>query len=351
MADVLPGDVYLILMCSSTGDDHFGSASVIQKALGWKSNPLAFDITAACSGFLLGLFSASCYIKDKAISKLEWDILYKESNDLSVKSMPPVDYEILQPIKVAPELPAIPPIGSSSDNEQNTSWVVMYSDADWVGEINDRNSTSGYILYLGVNPISWSSKKQCTVARSSTEAEYRAVASALTKACDIREDGLFSFDLHSDGDGKRHLISIFKENETDDASNENHSVTSFPPKCSSYSYLQINVKEIFKFVVRVVPQSIEAALEKTGLASSNNFDWLLLHQAKQRIIDGITTWLEVPLVCVISNLANYGNTSVASIPLALDKVVRSGKVQSGHVIAAAGFGAGLTWASTIFRWG
>ncbi|KAF3621458.1 3-oxoacyl-[acyl-carrier-protein] synthase III, chloroplastic [Capsicum annuum] len=63
MADVPSGDVDLILMCSSTGDDHFGSASVIQKALGWKSNPLAFDITAACSGFLLGLFSASCYIK------------------------------------------------------------------------------------------------------------------------------------------------------------------------------------------------------------------------------------------------------------------------------------------------
>lgn len=54
---------------------------------------------------------------------------------------------------------------------------------------------------------------------------------------------------------------------------------------------------------------------------------------------------------MISNLANYGNTSAASIPLALDESVRSGKVKAGHVIAASGFGAGLTWGSTIFQWG
>ncbi|KAF3621459.1 3-oxoacyl-[acyl-carrier-protein] synthase III, chloroplastic [Capsicum annuum] len=115
--------------------------------------------------------------------------------------------------------------------------------------------------------------------------------------------------------------------------------------------VQMNDKEIFKFSVRVVLQLIEGALEKASLAGFNNFDWLLLHQANQRIIDGIATLLEVPLERVISNLANYGNTSAASIPLALDEGVRSGKVQPRHDIAAAGFGAGLTWASAIFRWG
>ena len=74
-------------------------------------------------------------------------------------------------------------------------------------------------------------------------------------------------------------------------------------------------------------------------------------QANQRIIDAVATRLEVPPERVISNLANYGNTSAASIPLALDEAVRSGKVKVGHTIAAAGFGAGVTWGSAILRWG
>ncbi|KAL3360429.1 hypothetical protein AABB24_013715, partial [Solanum stoloniferum] len=204
------------------------------------------------------------------------------------------------------------------------------------------------VLVVGADAVSrfvdWTDRGSCILFGD-------AAGAVLVQACDIGEDGLFGFDLHSDGDGKRHLISTFKENEADDASSENPSTTSFPPKCSSYSYLQMNGREIFKFAVRVVPQSIEAALEKAGLAGSNNFDWLLLHQANQRIIDGVATRLEVPSERVISNVANYGNTSAASIPLALDEAVRGGKVQPGHVIAAAGFGAGLTWASAIFRWG
>lgn len=73
-------------------------------------------------------------------------------------------------------------------------------------------------------------------------------------------------------------------------------------------------------------------------------------QANQRIIDSVATRLQFPAERVISNLANYGNTSAASIPLALDEAVRSGKVKPGHTIATSGFGAGLTWGSAILRW-
>ncbi|PWA86418.1 3-Oxoacyl-[acyl-carrier-protein (ACP)] synthase III [Artemisia annua] len=65
MVEVDPSDVDLVLLCTSTPDDLFGSAPQIQAALGCKGNPLAFDITAACSGFVLGRVSASCYIRDK----------------------------------------------------------------------------------------------------------------------------------------------------------------------------------------------------------------------------------------------------------------------------------------------
>jgi 3-oxoacyl-[acyl-carrier-protein] synthase-3 len=78
---------------------------------------------------------------------------------------------------------------------------------------------------------------------------------------------------------------------------------------------------------------------------------LLLHQANQRILDAVAQRLNIPAQKVISNLANYGNTSAASIPLALDEAVRQGKIQTGDIIAASGFGAGLTWGATIFQWG
>lgn len=75
----------------------------------------------------------------------------------------------------------------------------------------------------------------------------------------------------------RHLNASIKENETDNAFGTNGSVIGFPPTCSSYSFIQMNGKEVFRFAVRVVPQSIEAALENAGLPRSK-IDWLLLHQ-------------------------------------------------------------------------
>lgn len=74
-------------------------------------------------------------------------------------------------------------------------------------------------------------------------------------------------------------------------------------------------------------------------------------QANQRILDSVSNRLQIPASKVISNLANYGNTSAASIPLALDEAVRSGQVEVGDIVATAGFGAGLTWGSAIVRWG
>lgn len=273
MAEVDPNDVDLILLCSSTPEDLFGSAPQIQRALGCKSNPLAFDITAACSGFILGLVSAACYIRGGGFKNV----------------------------------------------------LVIGADA-----------LSRY--------VDWTDRGTCILFGD-------AAGAVVVQACDIGEDGLFGFDLHSDGEGQRHLNALIKENETDHAGGTNGSVIGFPPNgSSSYSCIQMNGKEVFRFAVRVVPQSIDAALENAGLPRSK-IDWLLLHQANQRIIDAVATRLEVPSEHVISNLANYGNTSAASIPLALDEAVRSGKVQAGHVIAAAGFGAGLTWGSAILRWG
>ncbi|XP_022854004.1 3-oxoacyl-[acyl-carrier-protein] synthase 3 A, chloroplastic-like [Olea europaea var. sylvestris] len=272
MAEVDADDVDLVLMCTSTPEDLFGSAPQIPKALGCKNNPLAYDITAACSGFVLGLVSAGCYIRGGGFNNV----------------------------------------------------LVIGADA-----------LSRY--------VDWTDRGTCILFGD-------AAGAVLVQACDSEEDGLFAFDLHSDGEGQRHLNATIKQKETDHLLGTNGSLLGFSPRNSSYSCIQMNGKEVFRFAVRIVPQSIESALEKAGLAGSD-IDWLLLHQANQRIIDAVATRLEVPSERVISNLANFGNTSAASIPLALDETVRSGKVQPGHTIAAAGFGAGLTWGSAIVRWG
>jgi 3-oxoacyl-[acyl-carrier-protein] synthase-3 len=112
----------------------------------------------------------------------------------------------------------------------------------------------------------------------------------------------------------------------------------------------MNGKEVYRFAVQRVPEVIDKALFRANL-SVDNIDWLILHQANQRILDAVAERLKIPSHKVISNLANYGNTSAASIPLALDEAVRSGKIKPGEIIATSGFGAGLTWGAAIFQWG
>jgi 3-oxoacyl-[acyl-carrier-protein] synthase III len=99
-----------------------------------------------------------------------------------------------------------------------------------------------------------------------------------------------------------------------------------------------------------VPEIIEKALFQAEL-TADDVDWLLLHQANQRILDTVANRLKIPPEKVISNLAEYGNTSAASIPLALDAEVRQGRVKAGDVVVSAGFGAGLSWGAAIFEWG
>ena len=80
-------------------------------------------------------------------------------------------------------------------------------------------------------------------------------------------------------------------------------------------------------------------------------DWLLLHEGNQRVLGAGANRLDGPTVRVLGNMAHNGNTSAASIPIALDEAVREGKVKAGDVVASSGFGAGLSWGAAIFEWG
>jgi 3-oxoacyl-[acyl-carrier-protein] synthase-3 len=119
---------------------------------------------------------------------------------------------------------------------------------------------------------------------------------------------------------------------------------------AEYSKLNMNGQEVYKFATREVPRVVQEALDEAGM-TSDDVDWLLLHQANIRIMEVVAKRLNIPFEKVITNLSDYGNTSAGSIPIALSEAVSSGKVKKGDVIACAGFGAGLSWGSAIMRWG
>jgi 3-oxoacyl-[acyl-carrier-protein] synthase-3 len=114
-------------------------------------------------------------------------------------------------------------------------------------------------------------------------------------------------------------------------------------------YVQMNGREVFKFAVGVVPSSIRQTLENAG-ETLEDIDALVLHQANIRIMDAMNERLGIPREKMVINLDKYGNTSAASVPLALDEAVRNGQIQNGNRVMTCGFGGGLAWASSYFIW-
>ncbi len=111
-------------------------------------------------------------------------------------------------------------------------------------------------------------------------------------------------------------------------------------------YVHMDGKEVFRRAVRACIQSAENALERAGV-SSREIDVFVPHQANTRIIDAIVDRIAMPKARVIRNLDRYGNTSAASIPIALHE----SEPNDGDLVLVCGFGAGMTWASAVLRWG
>ena len=107
-------------------------------------------------------------------------------------------------------------------------------------------------------------------------------------------------------------------------------------------------QNVFRFAVSTIPVTVEELLEKTG-KTLDEVDWVVCHQANQRIIDASVRRLGVPAEKFYKNLDRYANTSAASIPLALAEMKESGKLTSGQRVILVGFGGGLTWAGVMLR--
>jgi 3-oxoacyl-[acyl-carrier-protein] synthase-3 len=261
-AGITPADLDLILLATSTPDDLFGSACKIQAQLG-ATKAVAFDLTAACSGFVFGLVTAAQYI---------------------------------------------------------------------------RTGVYRHVLLIGADILSrwvdWQDRRTCVLFGDGAGA-------VVLQAND--SDRLLGFALKSDGTQNHYLNLAYQGTPQEIIPGVNVAQGTYQP-------ITMNGKEVYRFAVQKVPEIIDKALFAANL-TVDQIDWLLLHQANQRILDAVAQRLSIPEHKVISNLANYGNTSAASIPLALDEAVRQGKIKTNDIVATSGFGAGLTWGAAIFQWG
>ena len=115
-------------------------------------------------------------------------------------------------------------------------------------------------------------------------------------------------------------------------------------------YIHMQGNEVYKFAVRVMGETVQRALKKCDL-TPEDMDVFVPHQANIRIIDAACKRLGISRDKVFVNVHAYGNTSAASVPMALYEAFREGRIDDGDIVALVGFGAGLTWASAILRWG
>jgi len=194
------------------------------------------------------------------------------------------------------------------------------------------------VLLIGADILSrwvdWEDRRTCVLFGDGAGAVVLQAAAS---------DRLLGFELKSDGTQNQCLKLAYNPQ-------SKQLINGIDVGHGNYQPITMNGKDVYRFAVQRVPEVIDKALFRANL-SVDQIDWLLLHQANQRILDAVAQRLSIPAHKVISNLAYYGNTSAASIPLVLDESVRQGQIQPDDIIAASGFGAGLTWGSAIFQWG
>src|SRR6185503_15109664 len=114
-------------------------------------------------------------------------------------------------------------------------------------------------------------------------------------------------------------------------------------------FIRMAGREVFKHAVRSMADACDQVLSQAGL-TGDQVDLLIPHQANIRIIEATAKHAGMPMDRVYVNIERYGNTSSASVPIALDEAVRSGRIGKGSVVLMVGFGGGFTWGSTVVRW-
>ena len=263
VADVHPGKVDLII-CSTSSPEYIfpATACLVQDALG-ANNAGAYDLSAACSGFVYGLSMAR--------------------------------------------------------------GLILTGDAE-------------YVLVIGSETLSrivdWTDRNTCVLFGDGAGA-------VLVAASDV-PGGILATELGSDGSGGNALIL---------PAGGSAMPTSLETVSNGSHYARMDGKAVFRFATRVMASATRDVVKKAGW-TLDDVDVVIPHQANLRIIQSsVLRQLKIPEEKVFINVQRYGNTSTASIPIALCEAIEAGKVKQGDNLVFVGFGAGLTWAAVAINWG
>lgn len=264
IADVLPIDLDLIICATSTAENIFPStASLIQDWLG-ATRSGAFDLSAACSGFVYAVHMGAQAI------------------------------------------------------QAGSCQTVLVVGSETMSRVLD-----------------WQDRSTCIL--------FGDGAGAVVLRASEKQGGVLSTILRSDGAGCD-LLAIPSVGSRDFQHHE------FGANGHKMYRMYMEGREVFRFATRVVDESIRQAADEAGIAVQD-IDLIIPHQANYRIIETSSKKLGIPVDKFMSNIDRYGNTSAASIPIALVEAIEQGRVKEGDYIALVGFGGGLAWGSMVIKWG
>lgn len=192
------------------------------------------------------------------------------------------------------------------------------------------------VLVVGAETLSkitnWKDRNTCVLFGDSAGA-------VVMQACEPGQ-GFLSFYLGADGSGGSWIAL---------PAGGSRIPASYESVERNQHFLQMNGREVFKFAVRCIPKAIEEAAQRAHVPLAD-VDWFIPHQANIRIIDAAAERLGQPREKFFVNVERYGNTSSASVPVALYEAVRGGRLKAGDLAVLVGFGGGLTWGSCALRW-
>ena len=257
-AGLVPADIDLVLLATSTPDNTFPASAVsIQAELGI-THGAAFDMQAVCSGFVYGLATADAYLRTGLAQRAV--VIGAETFSRIV------------------------------DWEDRTTCVLF---ADGAGAV---------------------------------------VLEAQTASGEVSDRGILASKLRADG---RHRDKLY--------------VDGGPSSTGTVGHLRMHGREVFKHALAMITDVIEDVFAQTGLSAAD-IDWFVPHQANRRIIDASARKLGIPDEKVVVTVDRHGNTSAASIPLALDVAVRDGRIKRGDLVLVEAMGGGFTWGASLIRW-